>query len=1516
MTAVKKQLVIAFFIIYAVFFIFSCSVPIELTEDFDIDQIESYKEIPGITPGEIEAIEALKASRTEFIYGSMLSTEAFILQDGTYAGFTELFRMRISELFGIPFSLHLHSWTDLKNGIDDKTIDFTNEMTPTPERRQLYFMSYPVAERGLGVFTRNDLTQIKMEDLNGLRIGFYKGTITAESILAVYPDLKFQIVDVFDDLDVIEKLSSGAIDAFIDEAKSAIAFSGFFTHNNILPLVYTPVSLTTGNPELAPIISVIDKYLASGGIDQLYSFYREGHNQYSKFNFYNSLTNQEKIFLDSLSVSGSKIPVAFESDNYPISFFNEKENEFQGVALDVLNEVTLLTGIEFENTSKPYDSWPQIFERLSVGEISMVTELLYSEERRGRFLWPEVPYAVNRYALVSRSDYPYLEPYQVVRARVGVMAMTGREDTYHALFPDSNNVIRYEYQSEAFDALERGEIDLVMSTEYDFLTLINYLEKPGYKLNIVFNRPLVESFFGFNINEEVLKSIINKSITNIDSSRIEMDWVNKTFNYERIMAEQSLQYANQRTGIMMAFSVVLLLLSIILSLLLRRIILTRKLYKNEIEERKKIEKVITTVNERLMLMLDTSPLCAQIWDRNLNTIDCNEAAVRLYGFKDKQEYAEKFVTSCSPEYQPDGQRSDEKAIRLVQQAFDEGQCNFGWVHQMPDGSALIPADVMLVKGMYGAEDVVIGYTRDLREHNKMMNVIKHREKMLETLNKTAIEFMTQHSKSFEEIMTDGLKYVIEEIGLDRLSVWRNFEKEGRLHASQIFRWDKQSGGVTEPTPELKDVLYTKLAPRWESLLAAGEIINSPTRLLPEAAMFKMYGVVSAFVSAVFIDNAFWGFVLFEDRENERFFDETSSDIMRSIAFMCANTVLRNQLIIKSKSDTAMLENALNKMCEAIEMAEQSSRAKSIFLAQMSHEIRTPMNAILGISEINLQKNNPLANSEEGFRKIYESGSLLLKIINDILDFSKIEAGKLEIIPNKYDVPIFINDTIQINRFRYESKPIEFKLQFDENMPLELIGDELRIRQIFNNLLSNAYKYTDAGEIGLSITCEQDYDEDMVLLIFKVSDTGQGMNEDQVGRLFGEYERFNMETNRSISGTGLGMSITKRIIELMNGNISVESEIGVGSVFTVRIPQQKCNLLVCGKEIAESLQDFSFRSTTLLKNEQIVHEYMPDNNVLVVDDVESNLYVAKGLLQPYGLNIETAKSGYEAIDKIKSGSNYDIIFMDHMMPKMNGMQAAKIIRDMGYKSPIVALTANVISGQEEHFLTNGFDGFIAKPIDSRELDLILTRFIRDIKPLAIENTARNSQNNKNELTKIEKFFVLDAENAVNVLRELEPSLRSLSDEELEQYVITVHGIKSALANINETELSGTAYKLEQAGQKRDFDEIANTPAFTDKLQSLLDKYKPLELNKEESDAEAAEISAEENKFLIKKLQDIKYESANLNKSAVKTLLADLIQKTWSVDVNTVLEEISVNLLRGDFKKIVSVTEKGINSFERN
>jgi signal transduction histidine kinase/CheY-like chemotaxis protein/HPt (histidine-containing phosphotransfer) domain-containing protein len=602
-------------------------------------------------------------------------------------------------------------------------------------------------------------------------------------------------------------------------------------------------------------------------------------------------------------------------------------------------------------------------------------------------------------------------------------------------------------------------------------------------------------------------------------------------------------------------------------------------------------------------------------------------------------------------------------------------------------------------------------------------------------------------------------------------------------------------------------------------------------------------------------------------------------------------------------------------------ADIKNQQKSHFLATVSHEIRTPMNAILGIAEIQLQDETLPQGIKDAFYKINNSGDLLIGIINDILDMSKIEAGKLELLPAKYDVPSLINDTVQLNMLRFESKPIKFKLLVDENVPVELIGDELRIKQILNNLLSNAFKYTESGEVSLSISAEYVAMGGAVhvTLIFRVSDTGQGMTAEQVHKLGNEYSRFNMEANRTTEGTGLGMNITRNLVQLMYGSIFVDSKLGKGTTVTVRLPQRNTSAGVSGmvgKELAESLCDSRINSASKIKKAGITREPMPYGKILIVDDVESNLYVAKGLMAFYELNIDTAVSGFEVIEKIKNGNVYDIIFMDHMMPIMDGIETTKILRERGYKAPIVALTANALMGQMEIFMENGFDGFISKPIDTRQLNASLNKLVRDKQPPEVVKAARRQREaadlaaeraaalkKEADITagssvdpQLKNIFARDAQKAVSELDALYEKRGVWDDSDIQMYIVNVHAMKSALANIQETALSGFASRLEKAGRERDAAlMVSETPAFVNSLREIIKKIKS---NEDSNDSDAAD---EDKAYLKEKLLLIQEACTAYDKKTAKDILGELRQKTWSRSTKELLNAITERLLHSEFEE---------------
>jgi CheY-like chemotaxis protein/anti-sigma regulatory factor (Ser/Thr protein kinase) len=521
--------------------------------------------------------------------------------------------------------------------------------------------------------------------------------------------------------------------------------------------------------------------------------------------------------------------------------------------------------------------------------------------------------------------------------------------------------------------------------------------------------------------------------------------------------------------------------------------------------------------------------------------------------------------------------------------------------------------------------------------------------------------------------------------------------------------------------------------------------------------------------------------------------------------------------------------------------------------------------------------------------------------------------------------------MQLSPLRFDNKPVEFLLSIDEDTPYDMYGDDLRVKQILNNILSNAYRLTDRGKVELSVRAEipeeapnaDSGSQSVCVLVLRVSDTGQGMSEEQLDKLFDENVRFDYSADHDAIGRDLGMSITKRLVDAMSGEISVESEPGKGSVITVRLPQRYIGSTKCGAELADELRGRRFTSMSKAKAAQRIFEYMPYGRVLIVDDFESNRNVAKGIMLRYGLNIETAASGFEAVDKIGSGAVYDIVFMDYMMPKMDGLETTKRLRDMGYTQPVIALTANVVKGQNELFVASGCDGHLYKPIDIRELDSLLNRLIRDKQPPELLAAARQEMRKRRAVAgrsaaqktliydELVSAAVRDAEIALKVLEDVLFRMNAPGGVDMELFTTTVHGMKSSLANIDEIELMSAAHKLEKAGINKVITVIlAETPHFIEALRSFIDKSKP------SYSEDVAEPSIDDAIFLLEKMYDIKKACKTFDIRAARIVMIELKKKAWPQELRDIIDDISVNLIRGDFKKVVIDAEKVSDMFFQN
>ncbi|SCX99113.1 Signal transduction histidine kinase [Pseudobutyrivibrio sp. AR14] len=429
-------------------------------------------------------------------------------------------------------------------------------------------------------------------------------------------------------------------------------------------------------------------------------------------------------------------------------------------------------------------------------------------------------------------------------------------------------------------------------------------------------------------------------------------------------------------------------------------------------------------------------------------------------------------------------------------------------------------------------------------------------------------------------------------------------------------------------------------------------------------------------------------------------------VSRSIDWMILGIVALG-LMILLHFNLIILHNYNRKLAVAAEAANQANEAKSYFLSTMSHDIRTPMNAIIGMNEMILRdsRDNDVLMYSENIRA---AGNTLLGIINDILDFSKIEAGKMEIIDVDYNFASLLNDIVNMVQRKAEEKQLTFKLEVDNNIPRCLHGDEIRIKQVITNILSNAVKYTKEGTVTFSINSSKCEDSpDYVNLHVSVADTGIGIREEDLHKLFEAFERIEEKKNRNIEGTGLGMAIAQSFLNMMDSKIQVESQYGKGSVFSFDLRQK----VVKWEPLGEF--DAAFKSFLKEREKYKVSFVAPDARILVVDDNEINLKVFVNLLRQTKMQIDTAESGDACIALFKRNF-YDVIFLDHMMPNKDGIET---IREMkaytdtpNSKTPIICLTANAVSGMREMYINAGFDDYLTKPIDTKKLEGMLLTYL--------------------------------------------------------------------------------------------------------------------------------------------------------------------------------------------------------------
>ncbi len=612
-----------------------------------------------------------------------------------------------------------------------------------------------------------------------------------------------------------------------------------------------------------------------------------------------------------------------------------------------------------------------------------------------------------------------------------------------------------------------------------------------------------------------------------------------------------------------------------------------------------------------------------------------------------------------------------------------------------------------------------------------------------------------------------------------------------------------------------------------------------------------------------------------------------------------------------------------------EVAEDASRAKSEFLSNVSHEIRTPINAILGMNEVisrECEDSNILAYAEN----IKVAGNTLLGLVNNILDFSKIEAGKIELLPVEYDLASLLNDLVNSIRFRAEDKGIVLLPEFDQDTPKRLFGDDLRIKQIIMNILTNAVKYTEKGSVTFSVGFDRiEGEPDSVLLRVAVKDTGIGIKPGDMGKLFSKFERIEEKSHRNIEGAGLGMAITKNLLDKMGSSLQVESVYGVGSTFSFVLKQKVVKW--------EPLGDYEASYRDVLKTSKKYREKFtaPDAWVLVVDDNPMNLMVFKSILKQTRVEIDTARDGDDGL-MLTQVKKYDVIFLDHMMPRKDGIETLYELRaqrnNPNQATPTICLTANAISGAREEYIAAGFDDYLTKPIDSGKLeDMLLTYLPKEKIKEAEYREGDEDDDMENIEGKIPEALaplkdqdwidlVVGIRNSFSVkaymplLKLFYESLdekadeidRFYADENIKDYTIKVHALKSSARLIGAAAFGEEAQQLENAGKSGDMEYIhAHHEAFMAKYRGFKELLAEVF---EEKAADPKKAKPEADKELMAGVYEkIRMAADDMDCDQLEGIFAEMEEYRIPESEKTLYEELRAATSRFDYEAILKLLE---------
>ena len=1377
---------------------------------FDINDIKSYRDIPGVSFEEIGAIESLKSGRLSFSFGTLYSTEAFEFSSEINSGYLIKFGELLSDLFDIPFDHKFFPWDSLITSVENGEIDFIGDLTISPERKRHYLMSLPIAERPLEVFLRGDSAKIKTTtDLDGLKIGFCEDVSIAESIERAYPSLEFERINYENSMDVSAALRAGEIDAIIADTTYFYFFTtqGFSSSIGILPLVYTPISFTAKTPEFEPVISVLNKYIVAGGIDKLHTIYKESNFEFAKYYLYQQLTDDERSYLNGLISRDLRIPVALEPDNYPVCFYNNVEGAFQGIAPDILRELSDFTGLSFDIVTDKDSTWGEILGKLQRGEAALVSELIYSEGRNKDYIW-SLPYASSHYVLLSKSSYPDLELYQIVRSTVGIGRDSVYEELFNLWFPDNPNVKYYEIQADVMDALESGKIDLMFTSERSLLYLTNYREKADYKVNISLNASIEESYFGFNKNEVVLCSIIKKAQALLDADRISKNWMNRTFDYSAKIANDKLKYFT-------VFAVCLSLLLVVLAVLLIVNVRIRKLHKKQVV-------TLSTIYKSL-------PDLVYCKDINGKYTSCNksfEAYNKLYeadliGKTPFEIYPDEYDRALNY-FETDKKVMENRIITKLE----------NWVN-FPDNSRCLMETLKapLIQG--GKVIGMLNVARDITEHHKT-------EMAANEASRAKSDFLAKMS---HEIRTPMNAIT----GMAELA----------LRADNIYGAQKHILTVKQASAHLLSII--------NDILDFTKIEKGNLEIVANEYSFS--SLINNVISII----------------RMRLIDSE----LRFVVNIDCN--IPNSLI---GDETRIRQVMLNVLSNAVKYTE-----KGFISFTVNRDIVDDDTVILSLEVLDSGK----GIKKDDVKKLFG-------------EYIQLDPGSKSIEGLGLGLAITANIVKQMNGSIDVDSEFGKGSSFTISIPQKIASLE-PLAQVKNPREKRIILYERREICAHSIISAFENLDLAYTLVINDFELDIELSKQSFNYLF--ISNVLLERNK------------ENIYKLKNMKIVILAEFGETvsnrNLSLLAMPIYSINIanVINGK--VDNLGYFA-------DNGQTVKFSAPDVNVLIIDDVNTNLKVAEGLLLPYRMHIDLCNNARDAIIAIKQ-KHYDLVFMDHKMPVMDGVVATKLIRsirddeDYFKNVPIIALTANAVLGTRQMFLENGFNDFLSKPIDIIELDAILDKWIPKGKKkrhalkkddfITIEDGAAKFDNDLKirgvDTKKGMHFSGGNLESYIETLeifyadgiKKISEITNSLNNNKYRDYSIYLHALKSALANIGADDMSLEAKSLEVAGENNFIEYIDNNNQnFLIQLKILLDSIeKKIVMYKKKNKSETINIGL----FKIE-LTKLKEALEILDAGAINATIDTLKRTSTMNSISESIDAIAAKILIGEYEDAADLVAK--------